>query len=194
MKKNNKEEQLIQGILDGDSLILKEFYKKTYPGVRNYVLKNSGKEEDAEDVFQDALVLVYQKLKAKNLQLNCELSTYVHAVSKNIWLSKLRRVKKVTYDGDLIDDTEILDKNVIEEIEKSERINIFRKHFLKLNDKCREVLGLFFDGNSMKVIAEKMGFTVSYTRKKKFECKKELLDMIEKDPMYQELNMVSKGE
>jgi len=190
--KQSKEERLIQGILEGDSQILKDFYKKTLPSVRNYILKNSGKEEDAEDVFQDALVLVYQKLKAASIELNCDLSTYVYAVSRNLWLSKLRRLKKVTYNSDTVDKTVILDKDIIEEIEKNEEKHIFRKHFLRLSEKCKEVLGLFFEGNSMKVIAQKTGFTEAYTRKKKFECKNELLDMIENDPAYQELKMTSK--
>ena len=187
-----EEQVLIEGIKNGDPEILKAFYKKNLPLVQHYILKNSGSPQDAEDVFQDAIILVYQKLESSDFKLTSSLSTFVYAVAKNIWLTKLRRFKKIDYNDDLIDETKELSPDLVNEIEQNEQYYVFRKYFLLLSNACQKLLELFFEGQPMKVIAKKMELSEGYTRKKKFECKNELLKMIEKDAAYKELTMTSK--
>ena len=192
MSGKKEQQALVEGILRGEHKTLKAFYKKNLPPITQYIIKNSGKPEDAEDVFQDAMVLVYQKLKQEDFKLTSDLSTFVYAVARNIWLSRLRRIHKVTYDSERISDQAILEANIVADIEEHEKYSLFRKYFLKLSDQCQKVLGLFFEGQSMKTIAKETGLSEGHTRKKKFECKKVLLKMIEQDPAYNELKIDSK--
>ena len=186
---NTEERKILEGIVAGDKVVLTKFYKKNLPYIRHYILQNSGNKEDVEDVFQDAMVFIYQKLKAESLGLNASLNTYFYGVCKNIWRNRLRKNKKLVITEDIQEDTEISTPKVIEDIEQKEREHIYRKHFLNLSGTCREVLNLLFQGNSMREIALITGYSEGYTRKKKFECKRYLIEMIEKDPMYQELQL-----
>lgn len=184
---STEERKILEGIVAGDEVIITAFYKQNLQYVRRYILQNSGNEADVEDVFQDALVVVYQKLKADSLELHSSLRTYFYGVCKNIWRNRLRKNKKLVITEKLPDDVEVIPPEVIEYIAQKEQEHVYRKYFLNLSESCREVLQLLFQGKSMKDIAGITGYSEGYTRKKKFECKRSLIEMIEKDPMYKEL-------
>ena len=190
---NTQDRKILEGIAKGDQEILKGFYKKNLPYIQRYILQNSGNHEDVEDVFQDALVLMYQKVKTGSLELQSSLNTYFYAICKNIWRNRLRKHKKLVVIENT-PDTEDIDSSVIQEIENKEREHVYRKYFVKLSDTCKKILSLVFDGNSMRDIAQLTGYSEAYTRKKKFECKKSLIQMIEKDPIFQELKVTSHKE
>ena len=184
-----REKELVEGIIAGNGTIIAEFYQKYFPATKKYILNNSGNETDAEDVFQDALVFVYQKLKKNELELRCTLSTYVFAVGKNIWRNRHKKQRKISHQEttDLEMVSISLEKDIIDTIAQKEQEQLFRKYFLRLEKACQETLQLFFKGHSAREIAKKMGYEENYVRKKKFRCKKSLLEAIEKDPLYQEL-------
>ncbi|OED39682.1 hypothetical protein AB832_03880 [Flavobacteriaceae bacterium (ex Bugula neritina AB1)] len=72
--------KILEGIAKGDETILKYFYKKNFKGIRNYILTNSGTDEDTEDVFQDSLIIMYQQLQSGELQINCSVHTYFYSI------------------------------------------------------------------------------------------------------------------
>jgi RNA polymerase sigma factor (sigma-70 family) len=189
---NNKRNTIIiEGIIKGDEVILTNFYKQNIHYVRSYITRNSGCEEDVEDVFQDALMLIYQKLQANSLEIkNSSVRTYFVGVCKNIWKNRLRRKRKIILDESVIEiNNECINDSIIDDMADKEKQCLYRKYFLKLNESNKKVLYLFFEGKSMKEIANVMGYTEAYTRKKKFQSKKSLLEMIEQDPIYHELKI-----
>ncbi len=192
---NSAEDQkILKGIVAGDEKIITAFYQKNMRYIRRYILQNFGNEQDVQDVFQDTLILIYEKHKAGELVLHSPLRTYFYGVSKNIWRNRLRKNKRMVITEEINEDAEIIDPEVIEDIENKEREHVYRKHFLKLSGTCREVLGLLFEGKSMKEIAEITGYSEGYTRKKKFDCKQSLMDVIAKDPLYKELTVTPEKE
>lgn len=189
----NNDRKILEGIRAGDAKAIKIFYKKNFSYIKGFVLKNSGNEEDAEDIFQDALIVIYEKLKAGSLDIysNVTLRTYLYAICKNMWRSRLRKRKKIIIDNEVLKENEGIEVSIGEELDRKEREELYRKYFLTLNTSCREILSLVFDGKNMKEIASITGYSNGYTRKKKFECKKALLERLEKDPIFQELKITS---
>lgn len=179
--------QKLEGLLKGDRVVIQELYDTAFSSVRNYVLKNSGQLTDAEDVFQEALVILFRKGNQKGFELSCELSTYIYAVGRNIWLDRLRRTGKyttMTIDEGYKDEA----SDAIEVIHESEKKYLFQKHFSKLADECQKLLKLFFEGKSMKAIMTVMGYRDEvHARKRKFICKEHLVDAIKKDSTFIEL-------
>lgn len=186
-----KERKIMEGIVTGNRQVIKEFYKVNYPYIRKYIIQNSGNETDAEDVFQDALIMVYQKFKTETLEIHSSLRTYFYAICKNIWRNRLRRNKKLVFDSDLIVSGKT-DFSIIEEMERKERELVYRKYFMELSVACRELLTMVFEGKSMREIANTTEYSEGYARKKKFDCKKSLMEMIENDSVYQELRITTK--
>jgi len=190
LKENSK---ITKGFVEGDEKVISDFYLKNLPIISNYISKNSGNATDAEDVFQDALVLTYQKLRGDSLNLNCSLATYVFAVSRNLWMNTLRKRRKIVLNDDLLGISKDVNESIIDAIHSKDKQFLFQKYFLKLGQSCQGVLMHFFSGKSMAKISELMGYSEGYTRKKKFECKKQLLEMIINDPMYRELSPISEN-
>ncbi|WP_299435076.1 sigma-70 family RNA polymerase sigma factor [uncultured Aquimarina sp.] len=189
-----EDRKILEGIAAGDTAVIKTFYENNFNYIRSYILQNSGEEEDAEDVFQDALIVIYQKLKSDTLDINVSVLTYFYAICKNKWRTRLRKKRKLIIDNEVVVINEEVEASIAEEIENNEREDVYRRYFLTLSGTCREVLNLVFAGKNMKEIAGITGYSEGYTRKKKFECKKTLLEKIEKDPMYQELKLTSEKQ
>ena len=182
----NTQQQIIEGITTGDKKTLTAFYTHNFPAVKAYVQLNKGKLEDAEDVFQEALVLIYQKLNEGELQLRTSIHAYCYGICKNIWRNRLKSHKLVY--GEIpelyLSDAEVA---LTKEMERMERDALYRKYFMQLNIKSREIWKLFFDGKNTKEVATLIGATEGYVRKAKFDSKKKLLEMIERDPLFVEL-------
>jgi len=83
--------QLVQGLSLGKSDAMKTVYTDHFGMIKHLVLKNSGNEADAEDVFQEAMVILYQKLNSPNFELTVQLKTYVYSICRNLWLNELNR-------------------------------------------------------------------------------------------------------
>ena len=173
---------IIEGIKRGDKNILTDFYIQNIQNVQSYVIKNNGCKEDVEDVFQDALVLIYQKLKTGSLEVNHSIHAYFYGVCKNIWRNRLRSKKKLLYRDNLTQETKCNDDCIIENIERLEQqVQLYLECFSRLSNSYKKILNLYFKGLNMKEIASLMGYSEGYARKKKFEAKKRLLEMVEQN-------------
>jgi len=179
--------EILAGIVAGDQIIITEFYKNNLPKVKSLILKNSGSEKDAEDIFQDAMVFVYEKLENNSLQLTSSLGTYIYSVCRNMWMNELRKSKKEIKNETILSIAASDTDDIIEEIQQKEKSYVYQKYFLQLGPVCQELLTLFFKGLSMKDIAKQRDSTESYVRKKKFNCKKRLTELIKADPVFEEL-------
>lgn len=183
----NDEIKIFNGILKGDEKVLKDFYKKNFILIDRFIVKNSGKEEDSEDIFQDALITLYQKLQSDSFAITCSIHTYFYGICKNMWNKKLSRERKVSCCGKIEDIVLDIRATITDEIEQKEKEQLYRKHFANLTCKCKQIFTLYFEGKSVKEIAQITNHSEGNVRKKKFECKKYLIEMIEKDELFAEL-------
>jgi DNA-directed RNA polymerase specialized sigma subunit len=81
-----------------------------------------------------------------------------------------------------------LDVNMQENIEQQEQLQLYRKHFKELGEKCQTILSLFFAKVKMAEIAQKLDTSESFIKKKKFKCKEDLVSRIKSDPLFEELS------
>ncbi|WP_025743934.1 RNA polymerase sigma factor [Aquimarina pacifica] len=184
---NEKNHRIINGIDIGDDKIIKEFYQKHLPEVTRYIIKNSGDEFEAKDIFQDAFVIIYEKIKSNDLDIKCSLGTYIYGICKNLWRARLRKNKKNIENESFLLEITDQEEYYIENIDQQETIHLIQKCLIKLGKGCQEILLLFYAGHSMREIAKQKDFTEAYARKRKFICQKKLIEMAEKDPILNEL-------
>ena len=185
-----QEQNILAGIVAGDTAIIKEFYQRNWIMIRNYIIKNGGTEQEAEDIFQDALVCLYRKGITNALTMHiASIHTYFYAICKNMWLSHLRN--RAAFDSarkqwELEHTTN--DTHYLQEQEwNEERRGVLQSHLEQLSKTGKELMELVATGLSMEDIARRMGYTEGYTRKKKFDTKKALLEKLYKDHRYWEL-------
>lgn len=182
------EQKIIRGIIRGDEIILKAFYKRNYPAIKSYVQHNSGSLQDVDDIFQDAMIFLYQKLRSDTLILRASIHTYFYGICKNLWCGKLRRNSKEILVDTLIHEFDPGEVPIFQAmIEETERERLYRKYFSKLPKSTREIWYHFMEGKSAREIAIIMGYSEGYVRKKKYLSKKKVLDMIATDPIFKNL-------
>jgi RNA polymerase sigma factor (sigma-70 family) len=70
---------------------LTQLYRRTFPVVARHVGRHGGTVADAQDVFQDALLVLYEKAVAETLTLTAAPGTFLVAVSRNLWRRELQR-------------------------------------------------------------------------------------------------------
>ncbi len=183
-----KVEEILDGIRQNDVEILQYVYKTFYPQVKYFINANSGTEDDAQDIFQEAIIIIFRKLKDEQLEISCTFSTYLYSVCKLLWLKQLEKRKvqnELSIDKtdyiDLPDDTQTL-------MESSERYRLYQDNFKKLSEDCIRVLELSLQKIPLKKIAEIMGYkSEKYAKKRKFICKERLIEKIKSDPKFKEL-------
>jgi RNA polymerase sigma factor (sigma-70 family) len=180
---------IISGIKNRDSNILKFIYSDLFPLVERLIRQNSGTYDEAKDVFQEAMIAIFNQLKEKDIQLEVKFSTYFLSVCLKIWHNRLRKrnsEQKYLYTEAF----EIIELHEYDTVKLDEQMkySLYQKHFQMLKDECKKILGWFLDKSSLKEIAERMGFkSENYAKKRKFYCKEYLVNSIKSDPDYNEI-------
>ena len=167
-----KDQEVLERISRGEEKALDYLYKKYYRMMTRIVTSNNGTEQDAKDIYQDALIVFWQKAASGKLVLSSKISTYLYSICLNLWRKELDRKSRLvneTKDGETYNDQD-----------SKERSKIIRECIAALGHTCQKVLTYYyFDGLSMELIAEKMGFANTDTSKtKKYKCKKKLDELI----------------
>jgi RNA polymerase sigma factor (sigma-70 family) len=182
-------EAILEGLKTSNSNVLEYVYKKYFPIVRFFVIKNSGTDDDAKDVFQEAIILIYKKLIDGSLDLTCTFKTYLYSVGRLLWLRQLEK-KKVRKE--VVTDNQVfirVDDNDFEGlVTEQEQYRIYQKHFQLLHKDCQEILRLFLQKVPLKEIAQMMSIkSDKYLKKRKYACKEALIKRIQNDPEYKRL-------
>lgn len=185
---NDIDKHLLEGILKADPTSVKKVYDLALPSVITFIRENSGGEEDARDIFQEAIMALYRRLEKGDFELTCLLKSYLRIICRNLWMTRLRDKKSVselTEDESKIE----LEDSVQNQIENSERHQLFLKHFDQLEDGCKKILALFFEKIPLKEIAVRLDTSLGYIKKRKFVCKQRLVEAVQNDPVFEELKL-----
>src|SRR5690606_10847405 len=126
------ESEIFERICKGDEKALELLYKKYYRMMTKLVITNSGTEEEARDVYQEALIVFWQKATSGNLVLTSKMSTYIYSICQNLWRKELDRKKRLS--------SEEKDSPVTLDTETAERERIIAKCIDQLDSTCKKVL------------------------------------------------------
>jgi len=176
--------ELLNGILRNDAIVLQFIFKNFYSNINFFIQKNNGSDEDAKDIFQEAIIVMYRKLKANQVVLDCTFDTYLYSICRFLWLKELekRKIEKETIKDNHEFNDELYDDGLEKVVELNERYKLYQKHFANLGKDCQKILQLYFDKVPLKNIADIMGFkSEKYAKKRKFSCKEYLIKSIKQD-------------
>jgi RNA polymerase sigma factor (sigma-70 family) len=184
---NYSDEAIITGLKEKRGVSIDYLYSEYFPMVKSIVVKNFGTYEDAEDVFHDGLMILYEKIQKGTLVLTCSLKTFFFAICRHIWLQRLERKTRLIYCADVVNESAEDYYSLPFEIDEAnlEKVRICQFHFLFLPEDCQKILRMFFSKVRMSEIAKYMGFKDPYYAKvRKYLCKNMLRKKILNDPRY----------
>jgi len=137
------------------------------------VLNNNGNEDDAKDIFQESVIVLYNKVKSGGFELNSKLKTFIYSVCRRLWLKRLNQ-KSRNVSGDLIDleNVEAVDLDIAYHEEKDAQFQQMEKALKLLGEPCKTIIEDYYMQNrSMQDISEKFGYTNADNAKtQKYKC------------------------
>jgi RNA polymerase sigma factor (sigma-70 family) len=169
--------ELLAGLADGSDDALTQLYRRYFPMVLHFVTTNSGNEDDAKDIYQEALVVLYEKVKSGSLELHCQLKTYLYSVGRRLWLKQLAQrsrfmVRDVETPAEQEEAIRQINDDVIDHEERDRQFELMADSLDRLGEPCRTLLDDFYIQHlSMQEITEKFGYTNADNAKtQKYKC------------------------
>ncbi|RZK20045.1 MAG: sigma-70 family RNA polymerase sigma factor [Pedobacter sp.] len=164
--------EVILGILNNSEDTLNKLYKAYYAMVLQFILNNNGDEDDAKDVYQEAIIVLYNKIKEGNFELSSKLKTYIYSVCRRIWLKKLSHNSKKAGNITDYEDVLIVEEDVEEHEQKDLQFVKMQSALDHLGEPCKTIIQDFYIHNlSMQEICEKFGYTNTDNAKtQKYKC------------------------
>lgn len=160
-----KDQELVQLLKDGKKQKHFNLLYKNFPAVKKFIISNNGNSDDACDIFQETLIILYRKIISDDFKLSSALNTYIYAIAKNLWHTELRRRnKKIELNPISEEDDEL--------IKIESRYIKAEKALGKIGTKCKDLLTSFYHKQmSMQSIAEVLGISSAEAAKKqKYKC------------------------
>lgn len=167
-----KDKILLEGIAAEDKNSIEQLYKQHYNMVQTMVIANAGSKDDAADLFQETVIVLFEKVKAGNFELTSLLKTFIYSVARRLWLKKLQQQQRYTSKTDGLE--EIVP--VEDEIEQHEKIQndfvIMESAMNKIGEPCKSLLQAYYlQKKHMNVIAQEFGYTNADNAKtQKYKC------------------------
>ena len=160
-------------------------YHTHFDALTNYIRTNSGNEEDAEDFFQEALVVFIKVVKQGKFRGDSSVKTFLYAIMRNLWLNELKRrnkaqVRETTY----YEQSEQEENNAHELVQENETTRQIMAFFDQLGKNCKRIMVLFYYQDvSMKDIAREMKYdSEQVARNTKYKCSKKLMTLLDSNP------------
>lgn len=167
--------RLLDRIRAGDEKALTTLYLDNKRAVAAFTLRNNGTPEDADDLLQEAVVILWEKVHAGTFEQTAKLSTFIFAIVRNLWLRRLaRRKREVPQDMEADIPADV--SSPLDDLIESENAEAVKNALERLGNPCKQLLLLYYwQELSMEAIAQQMGFAGADTVKsKKYQCKKAL--------------------
>lgn len=174
--------EIIEAIKKGkDDAVLSFLYKEVFPKVRHYIRGNKGNDDEAKDIFQDAVLIFYKKTKQSTIPEVINITAYICLISKNLWINRAKKLNTITEmpSGDFVNGDEDLLSNIIIEEKKNALTNLLSQ----IGDECKKLLKLsVYDNMSMKEICAIMGYSSENVAKTyNYRCKQKLVQLVMKN-------------
>lgn len=189
MKHLISDDEIIKGIKEQECSVIKFIYNKYYHIVMNYLVNNSGKDCETDDVFQDAIIKLFTEVRKTDFTLKCSFDAYFTSIYKNTWKRNFRNKNKVLL-FDLLPD--IIDESITESLTDRKRYLLYQiaiEQIKLLSPDCQKTLELFyFEKTNMDKIAKEFSYkNVQIAKNKRYKCLKYLQRLVQKHKFYKKV-------
>jgi RNA polymerase sigma factor (sigma-70 family) len=163
-------------------------YKSYFRMAYKLIKKRKGTENDAEDVFQEALLTLYENVKNHQFRGDSSLKTYFYSILRNQWNKKRTKNKVLKQYEKSYTIANYSKIDIIREIDDN---HIEVKEILidslldQVGPQCKRLLQYFyFENLPMKIIMQKMNFSNEQSaRVQKYKCMQKLMNYLAEKPL-----------
>jgi RNA polymerase sigma factor (sigma-70 family) len=172
VRTETNEQKLLDGLAQNDRKAIEAIYKQHFNMVQSLILNNNGYPDDARDIFQEAMIILYEKARSGTFELNSQLKTYLYSVCRRLWLKRLGQQQRFSPEVESLEET----IPVEEELERHERRNrdfeLMEQSLKNLGEPCKSLLEAYYlEKKNMVEIAVDFGYTnADNAKNQKYKC------------------------
>lgn len=172
VRTETNEQKLLEGLAHNDRKAIETIYKEHYNMVQSLIISNNGYPDDARDIFQEAMIILYEKARSGSFELNSQLKTYLYSVCRRLWLKRLNQQQRFSSEVESLEET----VPVEEELERHEQRNrdflVMEQSLNSLGEPCKSLLEAYYlEKKSMVDIAVDFGYTnADNAKNQKYKC------------------------
>lgn len=171
------DQDLTEGFIQNDRKCMEQIYAQNYKSVEMYILQNSGKEADAKDIYQEAIVAAWINVKEGKFELQGgkAIGGYIFQIAKFKWLDKLkskahRSTVRLVHENQ---SEETSDDDYNEEDDS--RMQYLTELYKNLDEKCKAILNRFYyQKMSLEEIGSELDHDPGTVKTLKYRCMKKL--------------------
>ncbi|MEO5682112.1 MAG: sigma-70 family RNA polymerase sigma factor [Chitinophagaceae bacterium] len=167
-----QEKELLKGLAKSDKKAAETIYTNNYNMVQALIINNNGSADDARDIFQETMIVLYEKARSGTFELNCQLKTYIYSVSRRLWLKRLQQLQK--YGGRLenMEETVPVEEDMDNHQQLNDQFKAMEKSMLNLGEPCKSLIEAYYlQKRNMTEIAGSFGYTnADNAKNQKYKC------------------------
>jgi RNA polymerase sigma factor (sigma-70 family) len=172
VKPETNEKALLQGLARNDSKSVEAIYRENYNMVQALIINNNGSADEAKDIFQEAMIVLYEKVRSGSFELNCQIKTYVYSVSRRLWLKRLQQLNRYSPPVEGMDPTVPVDDEIDAHDQRNQEFEMMNKAITSLGEPCKSLLEAYYlQKRNMQDIASSFGYTnADNAKNQKYKC------------------------
>ena len=171
---NNLEEEklLLKGLADNDKQAIETIYRDNFAMVQSFILNNSGSSDDARDIFQEAMIVLFEKSRSESFELSSQLKTYIYSVCRRLWLKKLNQNQRYTGQIENMEETIPVEEDLESHEKRNTDFTLMETAMSKIGEPCKSLLDAYYiQKKHMQEIAADFGYTNADNAKtQKYKC------------------------
>jgi RNA polymerase sigma factor (sigma-70 family) len=166
------EKALLEGLAVSDKKAVEVIYKENYNMVQALIINNNGSADDAKDIFQEAMIVLYEKAKSGTFELNCQIKTFVYSVSRRLWLKRLQQQNRFSSPGDNMEAVVPVEDELEEHERRNDEFEMMDKAISHLGEPCKSLIEAYYlQKQNMQDIAARFGYTnADNAKNQKYKC------------------------
>ena len=172
MKPQTDEKALLEGLANNDKKALETIYKDNFNMVQSLIINNNGSSDDAKDIFQETIIVLYEKVRSGTFELNCQIKTFVYSVSRRLWLKRLQQQNRYSSPGDSMENVVAVDEDIEAHEQRNTEFEMMEKAINNLGEPCKSLLEAYYlQKLNMQVISANFGYTnADNAKNQKYKC------------------------
>lgn len=172
VKSELNEQTLLQGFANNDAKAIETIYKQNYNMVQTLIINNNGSYDDAKDIFQEAMIALYEKTKSESFVLTCKINTYVYSVCRRLWLKRLQQLGKYSNQIENLEETVSVEDDIEMQKKRNAEFVIMERALSGIGEPCKSLLeGYYLKKMDMQTLAKEFGYTnADNAKNQKYKC------------------------
>jgi RNA polymerase sigma-70 factor (ECF subfamily) len=183
MHEINNDFDLIKGFINGDESAFNRLAVKYQEKIYWHARRMSGNHLDADEIVQEVLIVLYDKLK--NFKFESSLYTWIYTITNTRSINYLKkRNLKNFFSLDEVSNKKFEQNNVIDDLESKQKIEKIESALQKLPVKQREVFVMRnFDELSYEEISKITGKSIGALKANHFHALNKIKELVNYDKL-----------